>query len=612
MTHPLPNLHFPKQALSKLAMVAATASLLGVVAPVAAQDISAEPTYGEKTLRSGFTPDPWTVDLQAGGSIDAAQSIGGDCNGTIADAPDLDIHYTAGAFPLYFSVTAEGDTTLVINAPDGNWYCNDDYSSLDPAVLFSDPESGVYNIWVGTYSGSGGFQDASLHISEVEVVTGNSMNVGSNSGGLDFSLPANFGTADLSGGFQPDPYVVEISAGGSVNIQEAVGDVCEGIARGYASAAPDFSVNYTDGSAPLYFTGSSDRDTTMVINGPDGRWHCDDDGADSPLDPQIIFNNPQVGRYDVWIGTYSDTDEFPASTLYVSARGLTSSGPTKGPSTSLNWDAAPTYGSTELNAGFLPDPHTVGLDAGGTYAAATEVGDHCRGYVAEVPDYAVYYSAGSFPLYFTNESNTDTTMVVRSPNGQWSCDDDSNGSFNPQIVFDNPETGLYTIWVGTYSSTDDYPRSTLYVSEVGSGGNETGGYGDIDPTLDPSYGHTELEGGFTPDPFTVSLNAGGSQEAYGLGGSCNGMIASAPDYKMTYSASDWPLYISASSNRDTTLVVQGPDGTWFCSDDYSGLNPALDFQNPQSGLYSIWVGTFATTDERPPATLYISELEAQF
>ena len=147
----------------------AIALMLAVAAalPAAAQDFNANPNYGTLNLESGFTPDPRVVPLRAGGDLDAA-GINTACRGYITRAPDVRINYTAGSLPLIISVAADADTTLVINAPDGNWHCDDDggVNGLNPAVRFNNPRSGRYEIWVGTYQ-SGATQPAQLHVSEL-------------------------------------------------------------------------------------------------------------------------------------------------------------------------------------------------------------------------------------------------------------------------------------------------------------------------------------------------------------------------------------------------------------------------------------------------------------
>jgi hypothetical protein len=57
---------------------------------------------------------------------------------------------------------------------------------------------------------------------------------------------------------------------------------------------------------PLILSVSARADTTLVVNGPDGRWHCDDDGGTNGNNPMVRFNAPQSGRYESWIGTYGD------------------------------------------------------------------------------------------------------------------------------------------------------------------------------------------------------------------------------------------------------------------------------------------------------------------
>ena len=146
-------------------LLTATA-LVGLIAASAqAQNVSLSPTYGTISLNPGFSPDPYVVSLEAGGSI-AASGIG--CTGYIANAPDLRLNYTAGdALPLIISVNSEADTTLVINTPTGGWACNDDGGrGSNPSIRFSAPQSGQYDIWVGTYSDDG-IEPADLHISEL-------------------------------------------------------------------------------------------------------------------------------------------------------------------------------------------------------------------------------------------------------------------------------------------------------------------------------------------------------------------------------------------------------------------------------------------------------------
>ncbi len=149
-------------------ILAVAAAAVAAAYPATAQDYNLRPNYTTLTLRAGFRPDPHTVQLQSGGNIDSAGAISRSCRGFISNAPDVRLVYSAGSLPLIISVASDADTTLVVNAPDGRWYCDDDsgVSGLNPMVRFNNPLSGRYEIWVGTY-GSGRLNTATLAVSEL-------------------------------------------------------------------------------------------------------------------------------------------------------------------------------------------------------------------------------------------------------------------------------------------------------------------------------------------------------------------------------------------------------------------------------------------------------------
>lgn len=153
----------------KLRQITFSAGIITLILSTAtsAQDVTQNPSFGSTSLDAGFRPDPYTVNLRSGGNIDA-KDLGGDCAGWIADAPDYRLIYQAGAFPLIITVESDVDTTLIINTPNGNWLCDDDGGGdLDPKVKLSKPQSGQYDIWIGTYNNSS-VEPAILKFSEVE------------------------------------------------------------------------------------------------------------------------------------------------------------------------------------------------------------------------------------------------------------------------------------------------------------------------------------------------------------------------------------------------------------------------------------------------------------
>lgn len=122
-----------------------------------AQDFTLEPNFGTYELSAGFTPDPATLDIVAGGGVNAA-NVG--CSGMISNAPDARLIWSGGQITI--GAESSSDTTIVVNAPDGNWYCADDTNGFDPAVTLSG--SGQYDIWVGTFGG--GTASAVLYATE--------------------------------------------------------------------------------------------------------------------------------------------------------------------------------------------------------------------------------------------------------------------------------------------------------------------------------------------------------------------------------------------------------------------------------------------------------------
>jgi hypothetical protein len=128
-----------------------------------------------------------------------------------------------------------------------------------------------------------------------------------------------------------------------------------------------------------------------------------------------------------------------------------------------NIAATPTYGDVRLEGGFLPDPHTTALTAGGSVDVSRGACQY--GKVANAPDVDLYYSGnGGRTLYIYVRSSIDTTLLVNLPQGDWVCDDDSLGNLDPLLIVRNAPSGLYNVWVGTYG--DSMGPGLLYISEI--------------------------------------------------------------------------------------------------------------------------------------------------
>ena len=133
-------------------------------------DFRLDPNYGLVELEAGFVPDPHSQEMLVGGPVDASY-LGGDCVGFATSAPDYSVRYSADDRSLlrfYFDPNTAGDATMIVNDPDGDWLCNDDWGpgTLDPGIDVTDPEGGRYDIWVGVLA-EGTTLDGILYVTEL-------------------------------------------------------------------------------------------------------------------------------------------------------------------------------------------------------------------------------------------------------------------------------------------------------------------------------------------------------------------------------------------------------------------------------------------------------------
>ena len=150
--------------------IALAVAALGISGVASAQDVFGDPNSGSIKLEASFPDDPRAIDVTSGGIINAAKAVEG-CTGFISDDPDVRLTFSAddspNARPLFISVRSDEDTTLVINAPDGRYYCNDDgMNGVNPSIIFGPAQSGDYEIWVGSFT-EGEYHEAKLDISEL-------------------------------------------------------------------------------------------------------------------------------------------------------------------------------------------------------------------------------------------------------------------------------------------------------------------------------------------------------------------------------------------------------------------------------------------------------------
>ena len=275
-------------------------------------DLDEVPTFGSEVLSAGFTRDPYSLEMVSGGEV-AAGYLGGECTGYAAVPPDFRMTWSGNSSELriFFAAHDGGDTTLLVNLPDGSWICNDDATgTVDPMVVLPNPSQGRYDVWVGSYD-AGAFVPGNLHVTERNLDP-----VSLGPAELDYTADPHFGSVELQAGFEPDPNVSEILGGGDVDASY-LGGGCVG----YAAQAPDVRLDWGGASDELriFFKADAGEDTALLVNLPDGTWVCNDH-ADS-LDPLIVLENPAEGQYDIWVGSY-ERGQFISGSLNITEHGL--------------------------------------------------------------------------------------------------------------------------------------------------------------------------------------------------------------------------------------------------------------------------------------------------
>lgn len=276
-----------------------------------------------------------------------------------------------------------------------------------------------------------------------------------------------FGNARLTTGFMPDPHSLNGQSGGSVDAS-----TLNGGCNGFISPHPSHVVTLTSAFRWMRVFVESAGDTTIMIQTPQNTVLCNDDTYGLNPSVEAAF---QPGTYRIWVGSYSQSTAAPYTIRFTEipsmvpgAAGPTGpTGPTTGPvgnnptgpttnpagGLTMTVDAMQGNGTPGwIDARLRPDPAVLAGAAGGTIQAQAAAEPACRGYVQSIPDHILYVQGRARYLRLYVEAAEDTTMVIRTPDGRWLCDDDSGGNLQPMLEQENWAPGQYLVWIGTYSA----------------------------------------------------------------------------------------------------------------------------------------------------------------
>jgi serine protease Do len=240
-------------------------------------DISLAPEYERIRLSAGFEPDPVQHEAFLMGGMEYA-----DFSGFFSEAPSFAVDYEAGDVPLTFLSDSYDDTVILIYAPDGEWYYNDDFEELNAGVYFEAPQTGEYLIWMGSYENDG--IEAMLEISESYSPPSERMPDTSGAAGEQLAFTPG----------QSEPFTREIVPLVSIELSD--------IGTGYVAEQPDFAVDIANANAQLALSVTGEIDTTLLVYTPSGEWLFNDDFDE--LNPAIRLEDPEAGTYLIWVGKY--------------------------------------------------------------------------------------------------------------------------------------------------------------------------------------------------------------------------------------------------------------------------------------------------------------------
>ncbi len=308
---------------------------------------------------------------------------------------------------------------------------------------------------------------------------------------------------------------------------------------------------------------------TLVVNDADGRWRCD--GVYGAGSPQVLVTRAGVGQYDLWVGAF--------------ARGVTLSGElhvASVPFVEMGGDSA-RAGVHEVTAS---SQETLDLPLATRPRGDIDLrmlGESCVGTAPRQPDLILRLPAALPMLRVSATPTAEATMVVRTPDDRWRCND-ARGGGDPMVLLRDAPPGQYEVWVGSKLGGD--LGGTLHVTRAPL--VETGGEAG-------TLGARELSASFAPDPLDLEVpqHPAGPVDGRLVQAGCQGRVARRPDLVLRVTEPMPLLRAYVTSTVDTTLLVHRPDDTWRCDDDsYGGFNPLVDLVDVTPGLYALWVGAF--------------------
>jgi len=415
--------------------------------PWSGVDANAPPWLGVIDIGPAFPVRFDRPGIVRGTTIDGSR-IAASCRGHFGRAPHARLrlrqHSVVGV-----TTASNADLTMALRMPDGSFRCDDDHGEGMNPLIQGAFDPGDYGVWIGAFNADA----TTVFTLTVEVrATG----VGALANGLAPDAPAQFGRVDLDtahgGAFSHSG-----TAAGSVDAHTLT-STC----RGYFAPAPSVTL---DLHRPRYvaITTVGTADLTAMVRDPHGVTTCDDDSG--------YGSNPRLasmlaaGTYQVWIGTYSQSQSSPY-TLTVASETATAEENVLAPG------EPPTFGVVDL-AGDAGEHTFRGLAIGRVDATnapleppagALLVDPACRGGFPAGPTVALR-SSSRLRVSLGVRAQDAISVLVRPPDGRLMCLESRSRSVSHEL---DARPGETLLWIGT----TERERNVAYVLAVGGSANK--------------------------------------------------------------------------------------------------------------------------------------------
>jgi len=267
-------------------------------------------------LTAGYPLDPFFVSVNGGGNLDAEIAAPG-CEGFISANPAIKVDWEGDADQIKAFFFSDHDPMLMVQTPDGQLLCNDDANDqlLDPVVEITDPLTGTYEIWVGSFARGQLIPGILVLTTRPDVDLGTfalDQLVRREAVPEDLPRPQRGLPADLLQ-VALARYAAKVAPLGSELVQ--VDMTVEGnvpafdipfedvLCNGFVGDRPDFVFSLAEATEQIRVFFEGDGDATLIVAGPEGRIYCTDDAAAGEnINPLLDVPGAVLGNYAVFVG----------------------------------------------------------------------------------------------------------------------------------------------------------------------------------------------------------------------------------------------------------------------------------------------------------------------